>query len=150
MARSNPTLRERAIALLARREHSRAELARKLAHHAESDAEVEALLDELARRKLLSDGRYVSARSEVLARKFGAARVVRELRDKGIAAPALQSLERDLKASELDRARAVWQKRFGAPAGNAADRARQARFLQARGFSFEVIRRVVRGLDDAG
>lgn len=142
-------MRQRAIALLARREHSRAELARKLARHAESDAEVEAVLDELARRKLLSDGRYASARSDALARKFGAARVVRELRDKGVAAPALESIERDLKASELDRARAVWQKRFGSPAGNAADRARQTRFLQARGFSFEVIRRVVHGLDDA-
>lgn len=146
---ANPTLRERAVALLARREHSRAELARKLARHAESDAEVQAVLDELARRKLLSDGRYAAARSDALARKFGAARVVRELRDKGVAAPALETIERDLKASELERARAVWQKRFGAPAGNAADRARQARFLQARGFSFEVIRSVMRGLDDS-
>jgi regulatory protein len=144
-----PTLRERAVALLARREHSRAELARKLARHAASEAEVAAVLDELTRRKLLSDGRYAAARSDTLARKFGAARVVRELRDKGVATPALETIERDLKASELERARAVWQKRFGAPAGNAADRARQARFLQARGFSFEVIRRVLRGLEDA-
>jgi regulatory protein len=142
-----PTLRERAVALLARREHSRAELARKLARHAESEAEVAAALDELTRRKLLSDGRYAAARSETLARKFGAARVVRELRDKGVATPALETIERDLKASELERARAVWQKRFGAPAGNAADRARQARFLQARGFSFEVIRHILRELE---
>lgn len=144
-----PTLRERAVALLARREHSRAELARKLVRHAESDAEVEAVLDDLARRKLLSDGRYAAARSDSLARKFGAARVVRELRDKGVEAPALANIEHALKASELERARAVWQKRFGALASNAADRARQMRFLQARGFSFEVIRRVVRGLDDS-
>jgi len=142
------TLRERAVALLARREHSRAELARKLARHAESDADVQAVLDELARRKLLSDDRYAAARGEALARKFGAARVVRELRDKGVAPDALETVAHQLKGSELARAREVWQKRFGAPAGNAAERARQGRFLQARGFPYDVIRRVVRGLDD--
>jgi regulatory protein len=143
-----PTLRERAVALLARREHTRAELARKLARHAESAEELQAALDDLARRRLLSDERYAAARGGALARKFGTVRVVRELRDKGVAAPALERIERELKASELDRAREVWKKRFGAPARTPADRARQARFLQARGFSFEVIRRVVRGSDE--
>lgn len=143
-----PTLHARAVALLARRDHSRAELARKLAPHAESEAEVAAVLDELGRRKLVSDARYASSRGGALARKFGTARVVRELRDKGVQPEALESIARDLKDSELARAREVWSKRFGAPAGDAGERARQARFLQARGFSFDVIRRIVRGLED--
>ena len=141
------TLRERAVAHLARREHTRAELARKLAEHAESQEEIEAVLDDLARRKLISDERYAVARSETLARKFGAARVVRELRAKGVAAPRIEEISDELQASELDRAREVWKKRFGTPARTPAERAKQGRFLQGRGFSFDVIRRVIRGLE---
>jgi regulatory protein len=146
--KSEPTLRERAIAHLARREHTRAELARKLASHADSPKELADLLDDLSRRKLISDERFAVTRSESLARKFGAARVVRELRGKGVADDAVERISGELKASELERARAVWQKRFGAPARNAGERAKQGRFLQARGFSFEVIQRVLRGQDD--
>ncbi len=146
--RKSPTLRERAIAHLARREHTRAELGRKLAPHAESPEELQAVLDDLARRKLVSDERYAVTRSETLARKFGGARVVRELRDKGVAADAVERIAGDLKTSELERARDVWTKRFGAPARSAAERAKQSRFLQGRGFSFDVIRRVVQGLDE--
>jgi len=142
------TLRGRAVAYLARREHTRAELARKLAPHAESPDEVQAVLDELARRKLISDERYAITRSEALAQKFGAARVVRELRDKGVAADSIERISGELKTNELERAREVWRKRFGATPRNAAERAKQGRFLQGRGFSFEVIRRVIGGSDE--
>jgi regulatory protein len=142
------TLRERAIAHLARREHTRDELGRKLASHAESPEELQAILDDLVRRKLISDERYAVSRSESLARKFGGARVVRELRNKGVAPDAVERISGELKASELERAREVWRKRFGTPAQSLAERAKQSRFLQARGFSFDVIRRVVRGMDD--
>lgn len=142
------TLRGRAVAYLARREYTRAELARKLASHAESPDEVQAVLDELARRKLISDERYASTRSEALAQKFGAARVVRELRVKGVAADSIERISEELKANELERAREVWRKRFGATPRNAAERAKQGRFLQGRGFSFEVIRRIIGGSDE--
>ncbi len=142
------TLRERAVAHLAQREHTRAELDRKLAPHAESPEELQAVLDELARRNLISDERYAAVRGEALAKKFGAARVARELRGKGVAADAVQRIAGELNTSELERAREVWKKRFGSPARSAAERAKQGRFLQGRGFSFDVIRRVIRGLDD--
>ena len=70
------TLRERALGLLARREHSRVELARKLAPHAESAEELEALLDDLCARRLLSDERYVEMRLNARAARFGNARLV--------------------------------------------------------------------------
>jgi regulatory protein len=146
--KNEPTLRERAIAHLARREHTRAELARKLASHADSPEELADLLDDLSRRKLISDERFAVTRSESLARKFGAARVVRELRGKGVADDAVERISGELKASELERAREVWKKRFGSPPRNAAERAKQGRFLQGRGFSFDVIQRVIRGQDD--
>ena len=53
-----------------------------------------------------------------------------------------------LKDSELARAREVWSRKFGLPATEATDRARQMRFLAGRGFSSEVIHRVVQGAVD--
>lgn len=148
MNKPEPTLRSRAVAMLARREHSRAELARKLAPHAESPEAVEAVLDELAARKLLSDDRYAEARAGSLARKFGASRIEHELRRQGVPAETVARATAAARATELDRAREAWLKRFGAVAPDAAGRARQMRFLQGRGFSFEVIRKVVDGTGD--
>jgi len=140
------TLRERALRLLARREHARAELARKLAAHAESEEDIRELLDDLSERGLLSDERYVEARLNTRAARFGNARLAHELRTQGVAEELVSSA---LAASgeELQRARSVWQHRFGdAPAPrDAAERARQARFLMNRGFSGETTRRVLRG-----
>lgn len=142
------TLRTRALAILARREHSRAELARKLASFAESPDEIETLLDELARRKLLSDERYAEARVHTLARKFGAARIENELRSKGVSDAIADSAMRAARDTEVDRARAVWRKRFGVLPQNALEKARQARFLAGRGFAFATIRAILGGRFD--
>lgn len=140
------TLRERALRLLARREHARAELARKLAPHAESAETLAALLDDLCARHLLSDERYVEMRLHARGARLGNARLAQELRLQGVAdelvATALASAD-----DETARARAVWQKKFGAlpQALDTAQRARQSRFLLSRGFSGETIRHVLRG-----
>jgi len=140
------TLRERALRLLARREHARAELARKLAPHAESEQALEALLDDLTARRLLSDERYVEMRLNARAARFGNARLAYELRTQGVSSE-LVAAALEGSADELCRARAVWQRKFGAQpeAADAADRARQMRFMLNRGFSAETIRRIVRG-----
>jgi regulatory protein len=143
-------VRSRALAILARREHTRLELARKLAAFCADRALVEAILDELALRKLLSDERYAEARTAALARKFGAARIEHELRQKGVARPVAARALVDARASETERARRVWEKRFGTAPRDALERARQIRFLQSRGFSFDTIRAVLgRVADDA-
>ncbi len=134
--------------MLARREHTRAELARKLAPFSESDGDVEAVLDDLAARKLLSDERYAEARVTALSRKFGAARIEHELRAKGVSAPTAGQAVRVARETEVDRARAAWQKRFGSPPADALEKAKQMRFLQSRGFSFEVIRKIVGARSD--
>jgi len=54
----------------------------------------------------------------------------------------------DLKGSELARARAVWQKKFGQLASSSAERNKQARFLASRGFSGDVVRQVVAGVEE--
>lgn len=142
------SLRARALALLARREHSRRELAKKLAPFAEIPAEIPELLDEFERRGWLSESRVVE---QVLASRrcrFGAQRIVHELRGKGLSEAAISGAQRQLQESELDAARVVWQKKFGALPANARDQARQMRFLQGRGFSLDIIRRVLRDIED--
>lgn len=140
------TLRERALRLLARREHARVELSRKLAPHAESAEQLATLLDDLAARHLLSDERYVEMRLNARSARFGNARLAHELRTQGVA----EDLVREALAGSEDeqsRARQVWLRKFGSqPAAvDAAERARQMRFLASRGFSGETIRRVLRG-----
>ncbi len=140
------SLRERALRLLARREYSRAELARKLAPHVESAEVLTALLDDLTSRSLLSDERYVEMRMNARAARFGNARLAYELRTQGISEELVDAALIGSE-DELARARQVWQRKFGdtGKAGDAADRARQMRFLMSRGFSGETIRRVLRG-----
>ena len=146
--KKHPTLRERALRLLARREHSRAELGRKLAAHAGPDDDLETLLEDLQRRKLLSDERYAESRAHALSRKFGAARIAHELRAKGLDKELAGRAAETARATEIERARRVWLRKFRNPPESREERARQTRFLQSRGFSFDAIRAVVRGADE--
>lgn len=146
--RRHKSLLARALGHLARREHSRAELQRKLAPHAQSPDELARLLDELEARKLLSDRRYAESLARHRGERFGAARVRQELLAQGVDPDLVREAADQLARTELQRARAVWQRRFGAPAATVAERARQMRFLAQRGFSSEAIRRVVGGLDE--
>jgi regulatory protein len=140
-----PTLRERALRLLARREHSRAELARKLRADLRPDDDLEALLDELTARKLLSDERYAESRVRVLSRKFGAARIANELRAKGLDKALAEHASSTARLTEVERAREVWRRKFRIAPKTSEERARQMRFLQSRGFSFDAIRAAVGG-----
>jgi regulatory protein len=146
--KKHSTLRERALRLLARREHSRAELGRKLAAHVEPEDDLEALLEDLSRRKLVSDERYAESRSHALSRKFGAARIVQELRAKGLDKGLAEGAAAAARTTEVERARAVWLRKFRAAPVTREERARQMRFLQSRGFSFDAIRAVIRSSDE--
>ena len=144
-----PSLRERAVKLLAGREHSRLELRRKLAPHAESPEQLEALLDELTRKSQQSDERFAELRSRVLSRKYGSRRIAHDLRAKGVSDEVIQASVGEARGTELARAKEAWRKRFGAKPANALEKAKQMRFLQGRGFSFDTIRAVIGGLEDA-
>ncbi len=143
--RKQPTLRERALRLLARREHSRAELARKLRTYASPEEELETLLEDLSRRKFLSDERYAESRAHALSRKYGAARIAHELRAKGLGKELAEQASGVARATEVERAREVWRRKFRAAPRTREERAKQMRFLQSRGFSFDAIRAVVVG-----
>lgn len=143
------SLLARAIRLLARREHSRVELAAKLRRGlggAEHTSEIARVLDRLERDNLLSDERFAGNVTRARAARFGDARIRHELKRAGVAGAAADGALTALKGTELERARALWVRRFGAVPRSAGERARQARFLQARGFSTDTIRRILRGL----
>lgn len=142
------SLKARAVAYLSRREHSRAELTRKLAPHAESEEALQAVLDALVREGWQSDERYAQELVHRKAGRQGAARIVHELRQQGIGDAQITDIRDELRATEFDRARAVWQKRFGQPPRDRNDYARQARFLAARGFSGEIARKVLGSAED--
>ena len=146
------SLRARALQYLARREYSRAELRGKLLSHvgAEGDSgtprteNLDALLDDLTARGWLSDARAVTQLLHAKRSRFGTQRLSYELRQKGIAEELIGNVLPGLKESELEAARGVWQRKFGVLPHDAKEKARQVRFLQSRGFGFDVIFEVLR------
>lgn len=147
--RSGLSLKARAVSYLSRREHSRVELARKLSPHADTPEEVEALLDSLAREGWQSDSRFVQGVVHTKSPAQGSVRIIHALRQQGISDAEVARVREQLKDTEFERAREVWQKRFGAKesAGQSstpAEYAKQARFLAARGFTHDVIRRLLK------
>lgn len=144
MPREKPSLKARALRYLAAREHSRQELARKLAPHVQPDEDLEAVLDWLQAQKFLSDERFAESLVHRRAARYGSARIVSELQRHGLDDGAVAELKSGLLADEDERAWAVWSRKFGQPADDAAGVARQIRFLQQRGFSHAAIHAVLR------
>ena len=142
------SLKARALRLLAQREHSRLELERKLLPNADEPEAVAQALDALQAKGFISDERVADSVLHRRASKLGAARVRAELQAKGLDTTVVQAAMETLRGSEVERARAVWQRKFGQPPADAAERAKQMRFLAARGFGAEAIRRVVSGADE--
>ena len=143
--RKELSLRARALQLLARREHTRAELERKLGPYAEDPAEVLAVLEDFNARGWLSESRAVEQLVHAKRSRFGTARIRQALVAKGVSSESMAPALENLKETELDAARAVWTRKFKTAPATAADRARQVRFLQSRGFSLDIAMRVVRG-----
>lgn len=148
------SLKGRALRYLAQREHSRAELERKLARHAQdtpdasAQAQIAAALDDLEAKGLLSQARVAESVLCSQGARYGTHRLKQTLLAKGLDAALVASTLQRSRTTELERAREVWRRRFGAPTADAGERARQMRFLAGRGFDAEVIRRVVQGADD--
>jgi len=138
-----PTLKGRALRLLSQREHSRLELERKLAAHESEPGQLTRVLDELQARGFISDERVVESVIHRRAAKIGTARVKQELQAKGLTGEAVADALDQLRCTELERAREVWARKFGEPAADPQNKARQIRFLMSRGFAAEVVRKIV-------
>ena len=147
------SLRQAALKRLARREHSRLELENKLSALGTAE-EIATVLDHLEQTGLLSDERTAAAYLSGHAAKLGTMALRYRLRTKGISeelidASLAQAIQADSLGSEEERARELWRRKFSHPPGDAREWAKQARFLQSRGFSSDVIRRVLKTTDDA-
>ena len=143
-----PSVKARAVSLLAQREYSRQELTDKLTAAQASPEEVEQALAQLEAKGLVDDARVVETLVNRRSGKLGASRLRQELQAKGVSAELVAETMASLKGTELARAQAVWQKKFGQLAATSAERNKQARFLASRGFSGDVVRQVVAGLSD--
>jgi regulatory protein len=144
---ANPSLKARALRLLARREHSRQELARKLTAHAAEGEDVDALLDDLVKRGWLSDARYAEQAIRAKARRFGPLKVAHELRARGLDAETIAAGFRAAATDGVSSMESVWRSRFHGTAADAREHARQARFLQGRGFALEDVLRFLKTME---
>jgi regulatory protein len=142
------SLKGRALRYLAAREHSRQELERKLAEFEEEPGQVAAVLDDLQAKGFISAQRVAESVIHRRSAKVGSARIRQELQAKGLDVDTVANAMASLKATELVRATEVWRKKFGEPPADAAEHGRQMRFLAARGFDAEMVRKVVAGAGD--
>ena len=166
------TLRTRALQYLARREYSRAELAAKLLPHLQAKhtppddggfeqmaelveppelesvlPDLDALLDDLTARGWLSDERAATQLLHARRGRFGTQRITHEMRQKGISDDLIAQALPELKETELESARDVWQRKFGKLPEDAKEKARQMRFMQSRGFSLDMVFNVWRNIE---
>lgn len=150
MAFGQLSIKGRVLKLLAMREYSRQELERKLAvkEPVPEPGELKRALDELQAKGFLDEQRVVDSIVHRRAGRMGAGRIRQELQAKGLDAERVAVAVASLNASEFERAREVWRRRFGVLPEDAAQRAKQARFLAARGFGGEVVRRVLNTPED--
>ena len=144
------SLHTRAMKYLVRREYSRAELHAKLLLKATPDDDVDRVLDELAARGWLSDSRAAEQLVRMRRNRFGMQRIAHELRQKGIGEDLINDALPQMKDTELEAARNIWQRKFGIVPEDAKEKAKQLRFMQSRGFMPDVIFKVLRGTDDGG
>ncbi len=143
-----PSLKGRALRLLSGREHSRAELTQKLQRFEEEPGSLAQALDELQAKGFINEQRVIESVLHRRAAKLGAARIKQELQGKGLEPEAIKAALDGLQACEHERALALWQKKFGVVPADAQVAAKQMRFLAARGFGADTIRKVVGGRAD--
>lgn len=147
MAVRHTSLKARALRFLSMREHSRLELRRKLARHAEEGDDLDALLDTLEAADWLSQERFTAALIRRRTTRFGNSRILAELQSHGVGGEALRELKADLQAAQDETARAceVWRRKFGTLAADGLERNKQTRFLMQRGFSQRAVEAAIKG-----
>lgn len=146
-AKPEPSLRARAMRLLARREHARAELRRKLGAHVAEGDDLEALLDDLARRGWLSDARFAEQAARAKAGRYGPIKLAHYLKSRGVDDEAIAAGVRAAGIEGESSLEAVWRGRYRAAPADEREKTRQVRFLQGRGFALEQILRFLRSIE---
>ena len=147
-SRPEPTLKSRAMRFLARREHTRVELKRKLAVRAREGEDVDGLLDELMQKGWLSDARFAEQAARAKARRFGPMKLAYYLKGRGVGAQAIAEGMRAAGADGVSSIETIWRSRFRAAPADERAKLRQVRFLQGRGFAIDDIFRFLKSLQE--
>ena len=145
-------MRQRALEYLGKREYSYAELSQKLKSYLEEDESFETIteiLEDFKTRGWLSDARFTEQIVHARSHKFGSAKIANELREKGVSQELIETAIEQVKENELDNAKEIWRKKFKAIPASRDEWARQARFLQSRGFGFDIIKKVLNSTKDS-
>jgi len=137
------TLRQRALEYLGKREYSYAELGQKLKTYADEGDDIPALLEDFKARGWISDARFTEQIVHARQAKFGSAKIAHELREKGVADHLIADAIGQVKDNELNNATEIWRKKFKHGPKSREEWAKQARFLQSRGFGFDMIKKVL-------
>jgi regulatory protein len=140
------SLRQRALDYLGKREYSYAELSQKLKTFLAEDEgadQIAEILDDFKKRGWLSDVRFTEQIVHARSHKFGSAKIANELREKGVSPDLIETAIEQVKENELDNAKEIWRKKFKEIPASRDEWARQARFLQSRGFGFDIIKKVL-------
>lgn len=140
------SLRQRALEYLGKREYSYKELGQKLQPYLDENDDgdsITAILDDFKIRGWLSDKRFTEQIVHARRAKFGSSKIVHELREKGVDSALIDGAIEQLKDSELSSAVEVWRKKYKQAPADRSEWAKQARFLQSRGFSFDVIKKLM-------
>lgn len=148
---SPAAVRRAAMDLLAMREHGRVELTRKLRQRGAPPELVESALDRLADEGLLDESRYLESFIASRARSgHGPARIREDLAQRGLPRPAIEAALREADIDWGAHLRETWTRKFARLPLDAKERAKQGRYLAYRGYSMEMISRLLRGssLDD--
>ena len=136
---AGPSLRAQAVRLLARREYARAELEARLVAKGASRTDVAVVVDELAALGYVSDERYARAFADQKSGRYSRRGIAVELKAKGVGAGDISAALATILVDDASALEALWQRRFGALPADDREKARQVRFLQARGFSLSAI-----------
>ncbi len=144
MAKLQISLKARALRYLSMREHSRMELERKLSRYAEEKDDIPALLDMLEAAKYLSAERFSDSLVNRRSARFGNNRIIAELQSHGLPGEEISRVKMELVESEAERAVDTLHRKYPAAPTEHAERAKQARFLQQRGFSSRAIQAAMR------
>lgn len=139
------SLKGRALRFLSRRDYSRQELRKKLLSYAESERQLDELLDDLQKNQWLSDERYAESLVRRRTERFGSKKILEEMRQNGLSDDVLNQYRDDLKASDPRLAFELWQRKFETISQDPKEKARQIRFLVSRGFSSELAIKIVSG-----
>ena len=144
----NKALVSAALKMLARRDYSRTAFISKLIAGEFDEADVEAAADWCHEQGFLNESRFAESTSRRLGAKYGAQRVAHTLRQKGVSEDQVTAAISTLKESELVRASALWNRKFGKVAETSDEKSKQIRYLQSRGFSFAIVKQAITGITE--